>query len=324
MKQFIVGLLVVFFSYTFCLAFPTKEELYAFAPETAKEIKQVLTDIQSQQGPRVKKQVKSTYFQVDFVTLQDSVEISSEGYELNLWNETILTPYFYFSNISSDVAALDIVVSVMSNNQSVDLFSFHVEPRSLYDTIYTPVVVNQDYQTSKKWDIMTDTFELDAYGNPYPASKAELINAANNPFVYNGVQVQRDMLDGQGLRTHNLYALKSDRYYFTVKATLNNNQEEWAFLDSLYIENNLPTVSVQDYMESKVKIYYYSGDIVIENQIAQKADIKVFDMTGRQVDFAKLNGKGQVSFDMSSKAKGVYIVNIKGNNFNISRKVAIM
>lgn len=323
MKKSIVGLLVVIFSCTFSLAFPSKEDIYNFAPEVAKEIKQVLTDIQSQQGPRVKKQVKSSYFQVEFVSMFDSAEITSEGYEVNLWNETMLTPYFYFSNISSDVAALDIVVSVMSNNQSVDLFSFHVEPRSLYETIYTPIVVNQDYQTSPKWDIVTNTFELDAYGNTYPASKVELIDSANNPFTYNGVQVQRDMLDGQGLRTHNLYALKSDRYYFTVKATLNNNQEEWAFVDSLYVENTLPTVSIQDYMESKVKVYYSSGDIVIDSQIAQNADIKVFDMSGRQVALTKTNGAKTARINMASKAKGVYIVNLKGKDFNLSKKVVV-
>lgn len=322
MKKLIVSLLIVVFGCTFSLSFPTKEDIYNFAPEVAKEIKQALTDVQKQQGPRVKKQVKSTYFQVELATLSDSMTIDSEGYEINLWNETVLTPYFLFSNISSEVASLDIVVSVMDNNQSVDLFSFHVEPRSLYETIYTPVVVNQDYQTSKKWDIMTNTFELDAYGNTYPASQVELINPANNPFTYNGVQVQRDMLDGQGLRTHNLYALKSDRYYFTVKATLNNNQEDWAFVDSLYIENNMPTVSIQDYVESKIKVSYYSGDISIDSQIDTQADIKVFDITGKQVATAKLKGN-KTTINMASKAKGVYIVNIKGSDFNISQKVLV-
>ena len=112
--------------------------------------------------------------------------------------------------------------------------------------------------------------------------------------------------------------INSGDYYFAIY---------WSGQDTL-VDNKMFTVtnsvSVKESLNNEVKVSYYSGDIVIENQIAQKADIKVFDMTGRQVDFAKLNGKGQVSFDMSSKAKGVYIVNIKGNNFNISRKVAIM
>ena len=112
--------------------------------------------------------------------------------------------------------------------------------------------------------------------------------------------------------------INSGDYYFAIY---------WSGQDTL-VDNKMFTVtnsvSVKESLNNEVKVSYYSGDIVIENQIAQKAEIKVFDMTGRQVDFAKLNGKGQVSFDMSSKAKGVYIVNIKGNNFNISRKVAIM
>ncbi len=125
---------------------------------------------------------------------------------------------------------------------------------------------------------------------------------------------------GRIVNDKELFTINSGEYYIAIYVI--NDTQEFLLENHKFTVDN--TVDLNDYKATEVKVSYYSGDIVIDNQLAQKADIKVFDITGRQVDFAKLDGKGRVSFDMSSKAKGVYIVNVKGNGFSISRKIAVM
>ena len=88
------------------------------------------------------------------------------------------------------------------------------------------------------------------------------------------------------------------------------------------------SVAVKDYNSDKFNVSYNSGNITVNSQIAQNADIKVFDINGKQVAATQLKGNS-TTINMASKAKGIYIINIKGKDFkgkafSVSKKINVI
>lgn len=302
-----------------CVALPSKSDIYNTFPDVAKEVKKFLTSAREQQlrSKEAVKQVKSLSFDVSLVNCMTI--INSAEAVVNLWGGfSGNSPYLNFTRIDSNVSMLDIVIKDADNSD--ELFSFHLEPRQLYQYHYIPVVIDQDYLSSNLWDPYINNFLL-FNGSLYPASKVESINPDKDPFVYNGVQIQRDMLDGQGLRNHKLYALKTGSYDVLVKATLDNNQTETALFYGLYVENTMPIVGINDHLKDKVNISYTNGKIAIDNEL-DNADFALYSLEGKLLKQGRLV-LGKYYIDISNKAKGVYFVNIKGKNFNFSKKVLV-
>ncbi|MBQ4493576.1 MAG: T9SS type A sorting domain-containing protein [Elusimicrobiaceae bacterium] len=114
-----------------------------------------------------------------------------------------------------------------------------------------------------------------------------------------------------------LYAIKSGEYYIAVFKVVDG--QELIYDSKMFSVSN--NVGINDYMQDKVKVNYVNGKIEIDNQL-DKADFALYDLTGKLLKQGKLV-LGKTSVNVSSKATGVYIVNIKGKNFNFSKKVLV-
>lgn len=323
MKKIIYAVALIYGCSVFSVALPVKNDIYAAFPGIANETKKILVSAYKEaqtKGSKSTKQIKAVSFDVELINT--SAVINAADNEIDLWNGDFSSPMIVFSRIDNSVSTFDIIVKDIITGEV--LFTSHLDPRKLTTFQYVPVVINQENKTSNMWDSYTGAFELDENGDLYPASQVELADPENTPFVYNGVQVNRDMQDGQGLRTHYLHALKTGSYDIFVKATLNNNEEETTYVYNINVTNNLPEepeVGINDYQSKYFKISSYANNIVVESEYSQKVDVQVLDITGKIVASAKLDNRTVIN--MSNKAAGVYLVNIKGKNFSFSKKVMV-
>lgn len=317
MKKISISLYFLFVCAVFAFSLPTKKDIYGIYPNVAKEITRVLNAAykeSSLKNAKSVKQIKANSF--DLIFVNDIEPIEEAQYLIDIWGGAIpQISFVQFQRIGDNVVDINILVKNAQTKE--DLFSFSLQPKVLYPYFYIPIVINQDKQTSNLWDKEGNTFYM-YEGQPYPVSKVEMLTESNDPFTYSGVQLQRDMLDGQGPRNHTLYALKTGTYEIYVEATLANNQIESEYCGNMEITSHLPIIIPEP--EDKITIYYNSGEIVIESGLAKEADIKVFDITGKQVAAAKLKGNKTI-INMASKAQGIYLIKMKGPDLDISQKI---
>ena len=116
-----------------------------------------------------------------------------------------------------------------------------------------------------------------------------------------------------------IFTINNGEYYFAIFKIVEG--QELIYDSHRFVISN--SVGINNYSQNKVNVSYNSGSITVDSQFAADADVKVFDMQGKQVAASKLKGNKTI-VNMPSKAKGVYIVNVKGKGLNISKKVAVM
>lgn len=116
-----------------------------------------------------------------------------------------------------------------------------------------------------------------------------------------------------------ILTINSGEYYFAVFKVIDG--QEIIYDSHRFVVSN--TVAVKDYNSDKFNVSYNSGNITVNSQIAQNAYIKVFDINGKQVAATQLKGNS-TTINMASKAKGLYIINIKGKDFNVSKKINVI
>ncbi len=114
-----------------------------------------------------------------------------------------------------------------------------------------------------------------------------------------------------------LFAINSGDYYIAVYKVVGG--QEIIYDSKMFSVSN--TVGVNNYLNDKVEVNYVNGRIEVDNQIGN-ANFKLYNLAGKLLNQGKLTvGKNYIN--ASNKAAGVYLLNLKGKNFNFTKKVLV-
>lgn len=114
-----------------------------------------------------------------------------------------------------------------------------------------------------------------------------------------------------------LLAINSGDYYIGVFQDYNGS--EVIYDSKMFSVSN--TVGVNNYLNDKVKVNYVNDRIEVDSQI-DNADFNLYSLEGKLLNKGKLV-VGKTYINVSNKATGVYLVNIKGKNFKFTKKVLV-
>ncbi|CAL2060288.1 T9SS type A sorting domain-containing protein [Tenacibaculum sp. 190524A05c] len=197
---------------------------------------------------------------------------------------------------------------------------------------------NMGFDIEQDWDYLVVEYTTDSGKNWEILGNAGDANWYNSNSTLNGLPGKQwtgegeDVDGGDGLTnatireySHDLSALASETSII-FRFRFNSDQavvEEGVILDDLVISGVLSTED--EIFLSGISVYPNPSQSIfnINRNTSDELTVKVFDITGKQVFYKKNATETSFEIDMSSHAKGIYIMNMVSNGRTATKKLIL-
>ena len=197
---------------------------------------------------------------------------------------------------------------------------------------------NMGFDIEQDWDYLVVEYTTDSGKNWDILGNAGDANWYNSNSTLNGLPGKQwtgegeDVDGGDGLTnatireySHDLSALASETSII-FRFRFNSDQavvEEGVILDDLVISGVLSTED--EIFLSGISVYPNPSQSIfnINRNTSDELTVKVFDITGKQVFYKKNATETSFEIDMSSHAKGIYIMNMVSNGKTATKKLIL-
>jgi len=200
--------------------------------------------------------------------------------------------------ITTDLSTLNYSVNIPLHADSIGRFFLHIQDsRILYDVFFTSSI-----------------------GGTIKA-EVEGINFLSNTKIEKGKNIVFKALPDLGFQVAEWTVNDSILQNFIESDFIYSDLKSFLDVKVKFIE----TASSIDNINSHVEVFAYvlNNHIFIKGPIPINTHVELYDILGRRIMVELLNESETNSFNISEFKRGIYVLNIVGNNMRISRKLII-